>query len=613
MTVSSIRPVNNYWGNGSNTMFDFDFLIENQNELVVTHVTEEGIKTNAVFGVDYSINEIGNKNGSYIVFPLPNSSFEVLKTGELLSLTLSLEIKQESEFPNSSTLKLDVLEWTLDYIVRILQMLNAELDRTLKVEEGSDATPEQILSNLNETQKNTYLYYSETKKNYEKSIEQANISTQQATIAVNKANEAVKKVNSTLNNNQVTNCILSIEELVKVEPFAQTGSSLLRLKAGSIVYVSTNGTFNEVTIQADVYEGSGGLHTSDSSRELFCCYVPSTNKLVTIPVNETFSQPTAPTTFLAGKYAGWYDTTNKIMKYSYDAGVTWTICSLPFVVGNPRNVSEDGDYGWVNRIKQVFNGYGYVGQYTFTTRGLKYLISDGKNTDKTLKNIEVTTTKLTLKGSSGLSSWLGFLRENGDLVTYGVDYYFEQKERPSNLTNNYATWLNTDENVMYTTSDKGITWIPIKQTLFGDLRKPNPDGNITVIVPNKPVELVKTADLSIVINNIDNKILTLTNNVTSLLMPDYTAGISITWDDLTEYTAPIDGVVMFEIYPQGNRSALLIAVNGVQIPVNINGPSADADTTCALFFVSKGDVVTKGNTGAPREFTGAFYPLKGAK
>lgn len=355
-----------------------------------------------------------------------------------------------------------------------------------------------------------------------------------------------------LNKTQLTNCILSVEELVKVEPYAQTGSSLLRLKKGSIVYVSTNGTFNEVTIQSDVYEGSGGLHTSDSSRELFCCYVPSTNKLVTIPVNETFSQPTAPTTFLAGKYAGWYDTTNKIMKYSHDAGVTWTICSLPFVVGNPRNVSEDGDYGWVNRIKQIFNGYGYVGQYTFTTRGLRYLIPNGRNTDKTLKNIEVTTTKLTLKGSSGLSSWLGFLRENGDLVTYGVDYYFEQKERPSNLTNNYATWLNTDENVMYTTSDKGITWIPIKQTLFGDLRKPNPDGNITVIVPNKPVELVKTADLSIVINNIDNKILTLTNNVTSMVMPDYSKKQERAND--TEYQASQDGYLAI-VHSQSNKNA----------------------------------------------------------
>ena len=327
----------------------------------------------------------------------------------------------------------------------------------------------------------------------------ANIATEQATIATNKVKDAISIVDGTLNKTQITNCILSVEELVKVEPFAQTGSSLLRLKAGSIVYVSTNGTFNEVTIKSDVYEGSGGLHTSDSSRDLFCCYVPSTNKLITIPVNETYSQATAPTAFLAGKYAGWYDTTNKIMKYSYDAGVTWTICSLPFVVGNPKNVSDDGDYGWVNRIKQIFNGYGYVGQYTFTTRGLRYLIPNGRNTDKTLKNIEVTTTKLTLTGGSGLTSWIGFLREDGDLVTYGVDFYFEQNEMPSNLTNNYATWLNTDENIMYTTSNKGLTWTPIKQTLFGDLRKPNADGNITEIKPNKPVELVKLVDLDRVI------------------------------------------------------------------------------------------------------------------
>ncbi len=505
MTVSSIRPVNNHWGNGSTTVFDFDFLIENQNELVVTHVTDDGIRTQAVFGVDYSIHEIGNKNGSYIVFPLENSSFDVLKNGELLSLALSLEIKQESEFHNSANLELEVLEWTFDYVIRLIQMLRSELDRAIKIDEGASATAQDMLVSLNETQKNTYAYFDGSKTNYEKSLEQANqaklsanIATEQATIATNKSNDAVSIVDATLNKTQITNCILSVEELVKVEPYAQTGSSLLRLKKGSIVYVSTNGTFNEVTIKSDVYEGSGGLHTSDSSRDLFCCYVPSTNKLITIPVNETYSQATAPTAFLAGKYAGWYDTTNKIMKYSYDAGVTWTICSLPFVVGNPKNVSDDGDYGWVNRIKHIFNGYGYVGQYTFTTRGLKYLISNGRNADKTLNNIEVTTKNLTLTSSVGLSSWIGFLRQGGELVTYGVDYYYEQKEAPS-VTNNYATWLNTDENIMYTTSNKGLTWTPIKQTLFGDLRKPNADGNITEIKPNKPVELVKLVDLDRVI------------------------------------------------------------------------------------------------------------------
>ena len=131
------------------------------------------------------------------------------------------------------------------------------------------------------------------------------------------------------------------------------------------------------------------------------------------------------------------------------------------------------------------------------------------------------------------------------------------------------------------------------------------------------LELLDVGEVMEAVGNISDTVTTtlsqFESSITSLVLPDYTAGISVTWTDLNNYIAPADGVIMFEMYPQSNRSALLIAVNGVQLPVNINGPSNDADTNCALFFVGKGDVVTKGNTGTPRAFTGAFYPLKGAK
>ena len=66
MTVSSITPVNNYTGNSSATKFDFDFLIEQQEELVVTHIDKDG-KINgyhtATGNIPYFIDEM-RKNGS---------------------------------------------------------------------------------------------------------------------------------------------------------------------------------------------------------------------------------------------------------------------------------------------------------------------------------------------------------------------------------------------------------------------------------------------------------------------------------------------------------------------------------------------------------------------
>ena len=66
MTVSSLSPINTYEGNYSNKKFDFDFYIENSSELIVKHFSVKGEETLLREGIDYSINEIGNKNGSYI-------------------------------------------------------------------------------------------------------------------------------------------------------------------------------------------------------------------------------------------------------------------------------------------------------------------------------------------------------------------------------------------------------------------------------------------------------------------------------------------------------------------------------------------------------------------
>ena len=160
MTVSSLTPVNNYTGNGSVTTFDFDFFIENQNELVVTHINSNGISNVLEYGIDYSINEIGNENGSYIEFPISGSKYGNLASGEILSLSLTLPIKQESKFANSSSLNLVVLEKTFDYLVRILQILNRKIERSIKVQEGSSVSPDGLIQQLEKAERNTSMYSS---------------------------------------------------------------------------------------------------------------------------------------------------------------------------------------------------------------------------------------------------------------------------------------------------------------------------------------------------------------------------------------------------------------------------------------------------------------------
>ena len=59
--IYDILPINNYKGNNSSTTFDFDFYIDNKNQLNVYHFDENKIKRLLKLDIDYSINEIKNK------------------------------------------------------------------------------------------------------------------------------------------------------------------------------------------------------------------------------------------------------------------------------------------------------------------------------------------------------------------------------------------------------------------------------------------------------------------------------------------------------------------------------------------------------------------------
>ena len=210
MTVSSLVPVNNYTGNSYSKKFDFDFLIEKESELKVYLINASGYSILLENGIDYSINEIGNPNGSYITFPLSSSKYEVLSSDEKLSLALDLVIKQENEFKNSLYFNFDVLEWTFDYIIRILQIFSRRFERAVLVTEGTDITPAELLNNIEKSESASKAYseiskaysisaegYSEVSKNHsdvakshsDNAKKEAEKAEEQAEIAVQKARE----------------------------------------------------------------------------------------------------------------------------------------------------------------------------------------------------------------------------------------------------------------------------------------------------------------------------------------------------------------------------------------------------------------------------------------
>lgn len=148
------NPYNNWSGNGSTTTFDFDFYIENETQLKVYHTNELGVQTLLKHDVDYSINELKNENGSYINFPLSGSTYNILGENEVISLCLTLPISQENPYGKSSYLDPPTLEYSLDYLTRICQIMSRELERSVKTQEGSSQSADELIEALQQAQVN---------------------------------------------------------------------------------------------------------------------------------------------------------------------------------------------------------------------------------------------------------------------------------------------------------------------------------------------------------------------------------------------------------------------------------------------------------------------------
>lgn len=201
--IPEVAPYNNWSGDETTTRFDFDFYIENASQLLVEHTDEYGHVTTLQNGVDYTINELGNINGSFITFPKAGSSYGILELHEVISLRLQLPIAQESEYGTSGELDLDSLEYSLDYLTRLIQIHAREVERCVKIQEGSTLTPDELVSNLYSAQTAAQGYANAAQTsatlagNYASTAsEKADIATEKATQTQNLYNSAVSSITS---------------------------------------------------------------------------------------------------------------------------------------------------------------------------------------------------------------------------------------------------------------------------------------------------------------------------------------------------------------------------------------------------------------------------------
>lgn len=498
MTVSSIIPVNNYTGNSYTTTFDFDFLIEAEKELIVTHIDSNGISKILKEGVDYSINEIGNKNGSYITFPLSGSTYSVLGTDEKISLSLTLDIKQESEFRNSSYFNFDILEWTFDYIVRILQILNRKIDRSVKVSEGSETTPDALISELNNAKETAVLsaqsaesakqtcssYLTQTQQNityfenlvdsfsdtYEECLQDIldeGIETRANVDLSNLSSEGEKRF---LNKTRITNCVLEIPFNLKIEEI-EAENYTITLKSGSKAALP-DGTLYTFTQDNNINVTNGAL--------LF--YNPGTSGFGATSIDNCFSGASEPIS--ATTNAFWFDTANMRIKRKTSSGDWTTGWTMPLCHNNGEEI-------------KVFNGFGYVGATQFILPGVKFLIPNGRNADGTLNNTVYTTGNVVFQTytyyAPGRNQGVIF-RSTGGLIRYSE--YYESDIEPEPVSS--CAWLDTKNNQMKYCLSAGNGWEVMPGAVFAEEVVNNTSYQIQSIRFKKPVELVKKEEMDII-------------------------------------------------------------------------------------------------------------------
>ncbi len=242
-----------------------------------------------------------------------------------------------------------------------------------------------------------------------------------------------------------SNCITHIPQDIKLE----LNNGTLTLKAGSKVYVpngkSADGSlkFDAVVIRGDTTYSSGSGWSTDPY-----FFVVNPNLRLSQSVN-AYSGSSAPSKF--GNYAFWYDTTNNLIKQTLDAGSTWTSGhSLPVGIVLNSTGSE------FSSISQVFNGFGYIGNTVFALPGVKGLMADGLNADRSYKTIERTFDRFVMRTMNfNRTAFYGVVLD-GEYTIQG-DNYMEAAELPA-APDGYAYCYRKSDNTLWQTLNNN-TWV----------------------------------------------------------------------------------------------------------------------------------------------------------
>lgn len=459
MTVSQQTPVSNCWGNNSATEFSFDFYIAKESELLVEHTDLNGIKSTLENGVDYSIHEVGNKDGSYITFPLSGSKYKTLAWNtstdqkELLTISLTLPIEQSAEYEDSGDLSKKNLELSFDYAIRLIQILNRTISRAVKVNEGDEVTPDQLIESLNESKRIAVDAATTATTQAENAQNSANIASEKANIATAKTAEVTETYNNAMADIQ-KDWQDAVNEIEEKRTTAE--SSITELKTSAELTI-TNGMAD---ITANKEQSMSAIN---ENRETSLAEIESAKSGAVSSINTTKDNAVSTV-----KQTG-TDEYNKILSTGIDSKLGENLITncLKEIPQRIKYTLVDGvltmlkgsvcivPYGTKDKTADLPKGATFINE-NFKVYDTQYTEdSDGKGKFFVWAELVNDTTN-SRKYNQNEIMFIDFTKNilNGEKV--GRDY--SGNVAPA-LSEPYCIWYNTATNLVQLTLDTGATWM----------------------------------------------------------------------------------------------------------------------------------------------------------
>ena len=116
--------LNVYTGNGVADTFDYEFLVDDEADLLVKQTTDLGVETTLVLNTDYTVTGVGNDLGGDITL-----TAGALTTDYLLTIEDNVELSQQTPFGNQSAFLASLHEAAFDKLTRLVRRMFS--DQTL--------------------------------------------------------------------------------------------------------------------------------------------------------------------------------------------------------------------------------------------------------------------------------------------------------------------------------------------------------------------------------------------------------------------------------------------------------------------------------------------------